>query len=121
MTRMRTLLIVVVLGFVVVRPAPGQAPIYPGQGWARVPSIEQAGWSEDKLKAARAYASTINTDAVMIVAGGLVLDEWGKTATRFNVHSVRKSFLSALYGIHAPDFAQRAKLIVDMTKSPIPA
>ena len=39
----------------------------------------------------------------MIVVDGVVLDEWGDTAKRFNVHSIRKSFLSALYGIHVKD------------------
>ena len=100
MIRVRVALIVAALALVLVRSAPAQAPTYPGQSWARVPSIEHGGWSEDKLKAARAYAGTINTEAVMIIAGGRVLDEWGETARRFNVHSIRKSFLSALYGIH---------------------
>jgi CubicO group peptidase (beta-lactamase class C family) len=94
----RAALAIALLAVVFVRPAPGQAPVYPGTTWARVPSVSQIGWSEEKLKEARAYAGTINTAAVMIVVGGLVVDEWGDTATRFNVHSIRKSFLSALYG-----------------------
>src|SRR5437867_3669946 len=80
-------------------PALAQAPVYPERSWGRV-SPDQAGWSADKLKQAREYAATINTAAVTIVVGGLVLDEWGDTTTRYNVHSIRKSFLSALYGIH---------------------
>jgi hypothetical protein len=89
-------LAVILLVVVLVRPAPGQAPVYPGATWAaRVPSAEQAGWSEGKLKEARAYAGTIPTAAVMIVAGGQVVDEWGDTAARFNIHSIRKSLLSA--------------------------
>lgn len=90
----------VLLAFVLVRPASGQAPIYPGKTWTPASPAEQLGWSADKLKEARTYAATLNTAAVMIVAGGGVLDEWGETATRFNVHSIRKSYLSALYGIH---------------------
>ena len=35
----------------------------------------------------------------MVIVGGKVLDEWGDTTIRYNVHSVRKSLLSALYGI----------------------
>jgi CubicO group peptidase (beta-lactamase class C family) len=35
----------------------------------------------------------------MIVAQGMVVDEWGETSRRFRSHSMRKSFLSALYGI----------------------
>ena len=101
--RARTSVVVVLsvaLLAVVAGPARAQAPVYPDRSWSRVPSAEQAGWSADKLKEAREYAATINAAAVMIVAGGLVLDEWGDTTTRFNVHSIRKSYLSALYGIH---------------------
>ncbi|MCP4711183.1 MAG: serine hydrolase, partial [Planctomycetes bacterium] len=35
-----------------------------------------------------------------VVVDGLVLHQWGETARKFNIHSIRKSFLSALYGIH---------------------
>jgi len=77
--------------------------VYPGASWERVASAESVGWSSEGLKAAREYAGTINTEAVMIVVGGRVLDEWGPTATKFNIHSIRKSLLSALYGIHVAD------------------
>ena len=77
--------------------------VYPGRSWAHVASPEAAGFSSEGLKAARDYAATINTEAVMIVAGGRVVDEWGPTSTRFNIHSIRKSLLSALYGIHVAD------------------
>lgn len=72
---------------------------YPGAAWERLPEPESLGWSVTKLQAARDYAATIHTAAVMIVVDGRVLDEWGDTKVRYNVHSVRKSFLSALYGI----------------------
>jgi CubicO group peptidase (beta-lactamase class C family) len=39
----------------------------------------------------------------MIVQAGRVVDEWGETSTRFNIHSIRKSLLSAMYGIHVAD------------------
>lgn len=103
MRSIRTVLAVVLVLLALTRPAPGQAPIYPGDTWARIPSAEQAGWSEEKLAQARAYAGTIDTAAVMIVVGGRVLDAWGDVTTRINVHSIRKSFLSALYGIHVRD------------------
>jgi CubicO group peptidase (beta-lactamase class C family) len=70
---------------------------YPGASWERV-APEAVGWSPEKLKLARAYAATLDTAAVMVVVHGKVLDEWGETATKFNVHSIRKSFLSAMYG-----------------------
>jgi CubicO group peptidase (beta-lactamase class C family) len=73
---------------------------YPGRSWARAASPAELGWSAEGLRAARAYAATIATDAVSIVVDGRVVDEWGDVATRFNVHSIRKAFVSALIGIH---------------------
>ncbi len=73
---------------------------YPEAQWTRLESPELRGWSREKLQAARDYAGTIDTETVMIVVDGQVLDEWGEPARRRNVHSIRKSILSALYGIH---------------------
>jgi CubicO group peptidase (beta-lactamase class C family) len=78
-------------------------PAYPGKTWERVRSPEKLGWSLARLKEARDYSATIQTAAVMIVVDGKVLDEWGETARKFNVHSIRKSVLSALYGIHVKE------------------
>lgn len=86
-------------------------PAYPGQEWERLAEIQAHGWAPDKLARAREYAGTIQTSAVMIVQGGRVVDEWGETTTRFNIHSIRKSFLSAMYGIHVADGC------IDLTKS----
>jgi homoserine O-acetyltransferase len=77
-----------------------QSSAFPDATWQPVADVARAGWSPAGLKAARDYSQTIPTAAVMIVSGGLVVDAWGETATRFNVHSIRKSFLSALYGFH---------------------
>jgi CubicO group peptidase (beta-lactamase class C family) len=73
---------------------------FPGKNWERWPTPQAAGWSAKKLKAARAHAATLKTAAVMIVHGGKVVDEWGKTKRAFKCHSMRKSILSALYGPH---------------------
>ncbi|MCC6718529.1 MAG: serine hydrolase [Acetobacteraceae bacterium] len=72
-------------------------------GWARWQSPEQVGWSGARLAEARAFSGTINTAGVMVVAGGKVVDAWGEVGRHYNVHSIRKSFLSALYGIHEAD------------------
>jgi CubicO group peptidase (beta-lactamase class C family) len=73
---------------------------YPGDSWESVSNPAKLGWSREKLRAARDYSKTIATEAVFIVVDGRVLDAWGHTKTRYNVHSIRKSFMSALYGIH---------------------
>jgi CubicO group peptidase (beta-lactamase class C family) len=92
-------LLILLLGFVAL-PLPAAETPYPGKSWQRLAAPQRAGWSTDRLRAARVYAATIPTAAVMIIVNGRVLDEWGDTTTRFNVHSIRKSLLSALYGIH---------------------
>ncbi|MDQ3272913.1 MAG: beta-lactamase family protein [Pseudomonadota bacterium] len=72
---------------------------YPGASWQGVTAPEALGWSREKLQVARQYAETIDSAAVMLIVNGQVLDEWGHTGTRYNVHSIRKSFLSGLIGI----------------------
>ena len=73
---------------------------YPGAAWGHVKSMSDAGWSAAKLKAARAYAESIPSDAVMIVEDGLGVDAWGAIDKKILIHSIRKSYLSALYGIY---------------------
>jgi CubicO group peptidase (beta-lactamase class C family) len=72
---------------------------YPGKNWTQISKPENRGWSSGQLAAAKAYADSIDTAAVVIVDDGIIISQWGETATKFNVHSIRKSFLSALYGI----------------------
>jgi len=71
----------------------------PGKHWTQPGKPEDRGWSSDGLAAAKAYADSIDTAAVVIVDDGVIVSQWGATSTKFNVHSIRKSFLSALYGI----------------------
>ena len=73
---------------------------YPGAAWDHVKSTSDAGWSAAKLKAARAYAESVSSDAVMIVEDGLIVDAWRAIAKKILIHSIRKSYLSALYGIY---------------------
>ncbi len=68
--------------------------------WPRWDSPCAAGWSADALRAATAYADTLDTAALMVVVDGRVLLAHGRVADRFNIHSIRKSLLSALIGIH---------------------
>ena len=74
-------------------------PIFPGETWQRYASPEEAGWSSAPLDAAMERGSQLGGDALFVVYNGAVLAEWGQTARRMNVHSVRKSLMSALYGI----------------------
>jgi len=58
-----------------------------------------AGWSVAALAKARAYSLTAGSTAVMIVHHGRVIAEWGDTAGKSDVASIRKSLLSALIGM----------------------
>ncbi len=65
---------------------------YPGKHWTQAVKPEDRGWSSEKLAAAKAYADSIDTAAVVIVDDGIIVSQWGVTTTKFNVHSIRKSF-----------------------------
>ncbi|HOW69032.1 MAG TPA: serine hydrolase [Phycisphaerae bacterium] len=72
---------------------------YPGRHWEKPGPPEQYGWSPTVLQSAREHADSIGSAAVVIVQRGRVVYEWGETEKRYNIHSMRKSLLSALYGI----------------------
>jgi CubicO group peptidase (beta-lactamase class C family) len=74
--------------------------LYPGELWQKAQTPEQIGWSSEKLAEARAYSKQIGSAAVMIVDGGVVVDSWGDITRRFQCHSMRKSLMSALIGVH---------------------
>jgi CubicO group peptidase (beta-lactamase class C family) len=72
---------------------------FPGVEWDRT-TPQAAGWSTEKLTQARSWSAEIEPLAsVIIVQHGEIVDEWGDTATKSNLHSGRKSLLSALIGI----------------------
>jgi len=74
--------------------------VFPDQTWLQYVSPEEAGFSSEKLALARQYSDELGSAAVMVIYRGAVLDHWGSIETRYMCHSVRKSFLSALYGVH---------------------
>jgi len=61
---------------------------------------EDVGWSSKKLEEAKAFAEKINSAAVMVLCDGKVFISWGNVAKKYNIHSIRKPLLSALYGIY---------------------
>ncbi len=73
-------------------------PRFPGREWQNADAGD-AGWSKDKLKVAQEYAREMESTAVMVVQDGRVIASWGDVAQRVRVNSVRKSVLSALYGV----------------------
>jgi CubicO group peptidase (beta-lactamase class C family) len=72
--------------------------VFPEEHWEKLESPERHGWSAAKLDEAHRFAKAAGSAALLIVHQGLIVDDWGATTQRFNVHSIRKSFLSALIG-----------------------
>jgi CubicO group peptidase (beta-lactamase class C family) len=85
-------------------------PEYPGQTWKKS-DPESLGWSRDGLRAADEFAKSIRSDAYLVIHKGQVVHEYGEVAKATNLHSVRKSVLSILTGIHAD------KGVVDLEKT----
>jgi CubicO group peptidase (beta-lactamase class C family) len=73
---------------------------YPAERWTQYADVQQAGFDGAKLAAARTTWAGLPSSAFMVVADGAVVAAWGDVGRRFMCHSVRKSFLSALYGIY---------------------
>ncbi|MFC0470192.1 serine hydrolase domain-containing protein [Halalkalibacter kiskunsagensis] len=71
--------------------------------WEYHRNPDEVGWSFDKLKKAKDYYDSIGSTAAMAIYDGKVLFEWGDVTKKSNVHSVRKSFLSALLGIYVQE------------------
>lgn len=69
------------------------------QSWQAWASPESAGFDAAQLEEAHAYADELQSGAVMVVYKGRVLAAWGDVERKFKAHSVRKSLVSALYGI----------------------
>lgn len=57
------------------------------------------GWNVEQLEAAKKYSASLKPTAVMVVQDGKAIAIWGDVNHKVNVASVRKSLLSALYGI----------------------
>jgi acyl-homoserine-lactone acylase len=71
---------------------------YPAETWMRYARPEEAGWSSDGIAEAMAFADSIGSAAFMLVHDGVVVATFGDYARRYQLHSVRKSLLSGLFG-----------------------
>jgi CubicO group peptidase (beta-lactamase class C family) len=70
---------------------------FPEGDWDQV-EPDVAGWSQEKLAKAEAWSQQIGSTAVMVVHRGAVVAQWGDTAAKTQLASVRKSVLNALIG-----------------------
>jgi CubicO group peptidase (beta-lactamase class C family) len=99
MHRNAAVLLALIVTFALGLPA-GANDRVPGESWQRYTDPADAGFDPELLEAARATWKGLPSSAFMIIADGAVVAAWGDVERRFMCHSVRKSFLSALYGIY---------------------
>ncbi len=60
----------------------GDGSGYPARTWTVAPSPSAFGWSEEKLAEARQLSDHIESDAVVIVDQGIVVEQWGEVARK---------------------------------------
>ncbi|MDX1605135.1 MAG: serine hydrolase, partial [Candidatus Competibacterales bacterium] len=77
-------------------PYCGNVEHYPGDAWGK-PAV-RPGWNAEALKSARSYFDSLDSAAVMVVHRGHLIAGWGDVEDRYDMASLRKSVLSALYG-----------------------
>ncbi|MEM5446098.1 serine hydrolase domain-containing protein [Paraburkholderia guartelaensis] len=76
----------------------GTQSSFPGIEWMSIaPATE--GFSQEGIDRAVDYAKQEGSTSGMIVHNGRVVAEWGDVSRKSNLHSARKSFMSALIGI----------------------
>jgi CubicO group peptidase (beta-lactamase class C family) len=99
LTRVFRVLVVVTLLAGVQRAGAGAD--FPGAEWEWFSSPGEAGYCPDRLEEVRRASEEVGSAAVMIIHQGRVVAAWGDLERKFESHSLRKSFLSALYGIQS--------------------
>jgi hypothetical protein len=78
-------------------------PVLTDTTWEQIDNPDEVGWSGEKLRQACEYSQTIDTAAVLLICRGKILYHWGGIDKKYKAHSIRKAFLSALYGIHVDE------------------
>src|SRR5882724_6670292 len=76
---------------------------FPKEKWKMMKNPAKHGWSAEKLKAALDFAKASHSSAIQIVQDGLIVDQFGDVDKKISSYSVRKSLISALYGIYSAE------------------
>ena len=69
----------------------------PGEHWMKFKTPEQAGWSSEQLEE---VCRNSNANSIVLLYNGKIVYTYGDYCRRIKCHSIRKSFLGALYGIY---------------------
>lgn len=84
----------------------GQKSSFPANHWQKYANIREAGFSKEPLDSLQHLLQSSNTAALLVIHDGKILLEYGATTRRFPQTSIRKSYLSALFGKYKIDLNQ---------------
>jgi CubicO group peptidase (beta-lactamase class C family) len=85
-------------GLGAAQPAGESGAIFPAAHWTKTDRPEKHGFAPARLAALGAFVATLDTTAMMVVADGEVVFDYGDTSTVSYLASCRKSVLAMLYG-----------------------
>jgi len=74
--------------------------VFPGAHWETTVGPAEAGWDVEKLAEVRGFARGAGSTSLMVIHQGRIVTSYGAPERVSILASVRKSLLSALYGIH---------------------
>jgi len=77
-----------------------QIPDFPKENWIQVPNVTDYSWSLKKLQSAEKFSKNSGSECVMIIEEGKLIYSWGESNKKHYVASIRKSFLSLIYGYY---------------------
>lgn len=75
-----------------------QEMAFPKEHWQQYQTPEEAGFSTQKLKLLEDSFTQNGGDVLLVIHNGIILMKKGPTSRRFRQASIRKSYLSALFG-----------------------
>jgi len=77
-----------------------QIPEFPSKNWIQVSNVSDFGWSKEKLESVEKFSIASGTSSVMVIENGKLIYSWGDCAEKYYVASIRKSFLSMIFGYY---------------------
>lgn len=75
-----------------------QSAVFPGAEWEQAKNIEADRFSSQRLAALTPFLESLDTSALMVVAHGRVIYQYGDVKKPSYIASCRKSVLAMLYG-----------------------
>lgn len=99
---MNRLLLIACIPLLVPAGAVAQERAAPADVRTRLERIapERAGFSPERLAELADYLDEAGSSALVLLHDGRIAFEWGDVHRRHVIHSIRKSLLNSLYGIH---------------------